>query len=235
MRTSKRTVRPQQSRLILSLGALACLTAAADAAAAIPEFANFHSALVARDKQAALAFITAFPASPFVDDLIVMLPPEVARAVCADLPSGGARAEDACRKSDMPIGPRAFAESGMDEGAISPAAGSDARRQQLAGARSRPAGATGERPGSAMARILLPNSQDNPAASEDDNRTTRTARKEDEAAPEARRAAAPPAPRVGADPGSDPGAASSPSSHGKDPGSDPGNESGGGADRDSHN
>jgi hypothetical protein len=235
MRATKSAVR-QQSRLILGISALACMMGATDAAAAAyAEFESFHLAVVSRDKDAARAFIDAFPSSPLIDDLFVMLPPEVARDVCADLPGGGTAAQDACRKSDMPIGPREFAESGMGDDAISPAAGADARRQQLASARSRPAGTTGERPAGSIARILPPSSQDSPAASDDDNRTTQTARKEAVEAPKARREAAPPAPRLGSDPGSDPGSASSPSSQGGDPGSDPGSGSGGDAGRDSHN
>jgi hypothetical protein len=207
---------------------------AADAGAAYSEFESFHLAVVSRDKQTARDFIDAFPSSPFIDDLFVMLPREVARDVCADLPGAGTVAQDACLKSDMPIGPRAFAESGMGDAEISPAAGGDARRQQLASARSRPAGTTGERPAGSIARILPLSAQDAPAESEDDSRTTKSARKEAEAAPKARREAAPPAPRLGSDPGSDPGSASAASSHGKDPGSDSGSGAGGDA-RDSHN
>jgi len=235
MRASNSTGR-RRARVILGMSALACMMGARDAAAAYSEFESFHLAVVSRDKHTARAFIDAYPSSPFIDDLFVMLPREVARDVCADLPGGGTAAQDACLKSDMPIGPREFAESGMGDDSISPAAGSDARRQQLASARSRPTGTTGERPASSIARILPPSAQDSPAASEDDSRTKRTARKETEAAPKARREAAPPTPRLGSDPGSDPGGASSPSSHGGDPGSDPGSGSGGGdAGRDSHN
>src|SRR5262245_66621125 len=100
MRTSKRAVGCRPSRLLLSIGALACVAGAADAAAAIPEFGRFHAALVAQDKDAALAFIAAFPSSPLVEDLIEMLPRPLAQDVCADLPSGAGRAQDACCKSD---------------------------------------------------------------------------------------------------------------------------------------
>jgi hypothetical protein len=234
MSAPKSAVR-QQSRLILGISSLLCMMGATEATAAYSEIESFHLAVVSRDKQTARAFIDAFPSSPLIDDLFVMLPREVTRDVCAELPGGGTPAEDACLKSSMPLGPREFAESGVGDAAISPAAGSDARRQQLASARSRPTGTTGERPAASMARILPPSAQDSPAASEDDSGTTKTARKEAVEAPKARREAAAPAPRLGSDPCSDPGAASSPSSHGGDPGSDPGSGSGGDAGRDSHN
>jgi hypothetical protein len=234
MRTPGSAVR-RQPRLLVSISALACMAGATDAAAAYTEFESFHLAVVSRDEQAALAFIDAFPASPLIDDLIVMLPRAVAQEVCADLPGGGIPAQDACRKSDIPPGPRAFADSGAGDAAISPAAGPGGGRQELGEARPRSAGATGERSVGAMARLLLPSAPDSPAAAADGSRTIETARQEADAAPTAHRAAAPPAPRLGGDPGSDPGAASSPSSLGGDPGSDPGSGTGGGGARDSHN
>src|SRR5262245_40155755 len=106
MRTSKRAVGRRPSRLLFSIGTVACAIGAAEAKAAIPEFGRFHAALVAQDEQAALAFIAAFPSSPLVEDLIEMLPRPVAQGVCADLPSGAARAQEACRKSNMAVGAR---------------------------------------------------------------------------------------------------------------------------------
>jgi hypothetical protein len=232
---------------------------AADTAAAIPEFTRFHAALVSQDKQAALAFIAAFPSSPLVEDLIEMLPRPVAQDVCGDLPSGAGRAQDACRKSNMrvdtrdlwgepivtddsdvaPAAPQASAEdtteSGIGDTDIAPAAGPAAPTKALASARARPEGTTGERQAGAIVTILPPSLEQSAAAEEDDKPATSSARKEAEAAPKARRDPAPPAPRLGADPGSDPGAASSPSSHGGDPGSDPGSGAGGEGGRDSHN
>ena len=265
MRTSKRAVgkravgcRPP--RLLLSIGALAGVVGAADATAAIPEFGRFHAALVAQDKQAALAFIAAFPSSPLVEDLIEMLPRPVAQDVCADLPSGAARAQEACRKADLRVGardlwgepivtddsdvapaaPQASAEdtteSGLGDADIAPAAGPAAPMKAVANARARPAGTTGERRSGAIVTILPPGLEQNAAADEEDDKpATTSAHKEADATPKARRDPAPPAPRLGGDPGSDPGAASSPSSHGGDPGSDPGNGAGGDAGRDSHN
>jgi hypothetical protein len=233
MRAPKSAVR-RQSPLLLGVTALACAMGATDAAAAYTEFESFHLAVVSRDERAALAFIDAFPASPLIDDLIVMLPRAVAQEVCADLPGGGTPAQDACRKSDIAPGPHAFADSGAGDAAIAPAAGPGGGRQEPAEARPRPAGATGERPAGAMARLLLPGAADSPAAAAGGSRTTQTARQEADPAPRAHRAAAPPAPRLGGDPGSDPGGASSPSSLGGDPGSDAGSGAGGGA-RDSHN
>jgi hypothetical protein len=259
MRTSKRAALGQ-SRLILSVSTLACVMGATDAAAATSEFESFHAAIVSEDKQAALAFIDAFPASPLVDDLIEMLPPEVAQAVCADVPSGVARAQDACRKSAMRLGARDLwgewiltddsdlapaspqpsaedtSESGAGDTAISPAAGpaAPAPTPTLASARSRPTGTTGERSAKAMT-IILPPSLEEAVASEDDKPTTTAARKEAEPAPKPKRDRAPAALRPGGDPGSDLGTPSPPSSRGADPGSDPGSDSDGDAGRDSHN
>lgn len=207
---------------------------AADAAAAIPEVESLHTAIVTRDKQAALAFIDRFPASPLVDDLIAMLPREVAQAVCADLPSGATRAQQACRKWDLRRGARGGPGAGDDgdagrgDGATSP----DAPGQALAGARSRSAGTTGER--AAVARLPPPRLEDSATTPADDERAierARTARREAEAAPQPERNRAPLIARRGRDPGS----ASPPSSRGKDSGSDPGSESGGDTGRDSHN
>ena len=231
MRTSKRAVGCRPSRLLLSIGVAACAMGGADAAAAIPEFGRFHAALVAQDKEAALAFIAAFPASPLIEDLIEMLPRPLAQGVCADLPNGAARAQDVCRRSSLRVGSR----DPWGDADIAPAAGPAERTKALANARARPTGTTGERPAGVLARILPPGLEQNAAADEDDKPATTAARKETDATPKARRDPAPPAPRLGGDPGSDPGSASSPSSHGGDPGSDPGNGAGGDAGRDSHN
>jgi len=219
-------------RLLLSSMALACLLGAPDARAAYTEFENFHLAVVSRDEQVALGFIAAFPASRFVDDLMVMLPPQLARQLCADLPDGATRAQTACRRADLPVGPRAFAEGGMGDDAISPAAGPEMRGQQLASARARPAGATGERTAAAMARILPPGAPT--VASADDDGPTATAGRAAEPAPKARQAPAPSVTGLGGDPGSDGGGTSAPTSHGKDPGSDSGGDAGSGG-RDSRN
>jgi hypothetical protein len=221
--------------MIVSVSALAGMMGVPDARAAYSEFESFHLAVVSRDKQTALAFIEAFPRSPLIDDLIVMLPRAVAQEVCAGLPGGGARVEDACRRSTMPSGPRDVADSGTGDAAMAPAAGPDAGKRELAGAGSRPTGAAGEQPAGSTARVLLPSAPDSPAAAEDDSRKTQTARTDAETAPKARGAAAPPGPRPGSDPGSDPGSVSPPSRWGSDPGSDSGSESGRGAARDSHN
>jgi len=248
MRTSRRTVRLRQSRLMLGIGALGCLMGAAEAGAAIsPEFESLHAAIVAQDKDAALAFISRFPSSPLADDLIAMLPPAVAQGVCADLPSGAARAEAACRKSDMRVGIHdpgggnpILADKDGDAGAgalgLSPAAGAARPARGLATARSRPAGATGERALSETAMVLPPSLEDGPAAPEDDKPAAKAARKEPPAAPKRHREPAPPAPTpgLGSDPGSDPGAATMPSSFGSDPGSDPKGQSKGDDGRDSH-
>jgi hypothetical protein len=236
MRTSWWTVRRQQCRLLLGIGALACAMGAGEAAAAYSEIESLHLAIVSRDKQAALAFIRTFPASPLVDDLIEMLPPEVAQQVCADLPSGAGRAQDACRSADRRLATRdPGGESGGGESAIASAAGPAARAQALAGARARPTGTTGERSAASMAMVLPPGLEDGAPAPEDDAVATTAVRKEAKEVPKPHRDKAAPAPRLGGDPGSDPGAASSPSSYGADPGSDPGSASNGDAGRDSHN
>lgn len=237
MRTSKRAVGCRPSRLLSSIGALAYVVGVADAAAAVPEFGRFHAALVAQDMEVARAFIAAFPSSPLVEDLIEMLPRPLAQGVCADLPSGAARAQEACHKSNLRVGMRDPWGDPIvtGEADIAPAAGPADRTKALANARARPAGTTGERPAGVLARILPPGLEQNAAADEDDKPATPAARKEADATPKARRDPAPPAPRLGGDPGSDPGSASSPLSHGGDPGSDPGGGAGGEAGRDSHN
>jgi hypothetical protein len=259
MHTSMGAVGWRLSRLLLSIGVLACAISAADAATETPEFGRFRAALVARDEQVALAFIAAFPSSPLVEDLIEMLPRLVAQGVCADLPSGAARAQDACRKSNIPVGAHDLwgdpivtddsdvapterqaseegsSESGIGDADIAPMAGPAAPTKARANARARPAGTTGEREIGAVVAIPPILEQNAAVDEEDDKPTTTSTRKEAAATPKARRDRALPAPRLGGDPGSDPGAASSPSSHGGDPGSDPGSGAGGEAGRDSHN
>src|SRR5262245_62077303 len=106
MRTCRRTVRRRPSRLLLCAGALGVSIGVGDAAAAIPEFVELHAAIVSQDKESALVFIRAFPTSPLLDDLIAMLSPTVAQAVCADLPVGAGPAQAACRTAHLRVGTR---------------------------------------------------------------------------------------------------------------------------------
>jgi hypothetical protein len=253
MRSFSGTAQLHKIALILGFGAVAL--GAREAPAATAEFDSFHAALVAQDKQAALAFIGAYPASRLVDDLIEMLPRAVAQAVCGDLPSDSGTAQDACRKTHLRVVVRDLwgepiltndsdlaaaapppsgedtSDSGVGDSTIAPAAGSAA--PALASARARPDGTTGERGASTAALILPPpRLEDSAPAPEDDgpaaNRPTREKKPTPDRGPIS-------VSGVGGDPGSDAGGDSSPTSHGKDPGSDSGSDAGGDGGHESHN
>jgi hypothetical protein len=245
MRTSNRIVQFRQSRLILSISALVCITSATDAAAATSELDSFEAAVTSQDKRAALAFIDEFPSSHLVGDLIELLRPEVAHEVCADLPSSARSALDACKRLDVrfaipqtaseepePIPSRepamepeplqssaqdAAAEAGISDTAMSPAAGPAPPAQELASTTSRSRGTTGERSASPISIPLLPRLADNTVAAEDDKRAKRPAPKEEpEKAPKKKQKDDPAPPAPSL--GSDPGS---------DPGSAPSPSSGG--------
>jgi hypothetical protein len=78
-------------RLTLALGAVAlALVTGANASLANSEIDAFDKAATSGSKEDALSFIHEFGSSHLVPDLIDLLPPDVAAAVCADL--GGNRA-----------------------------------------------------------------------------------------------------------------------------------------------
>jgi len=257
MRSAKRVDQPHRIVLISCLSAVAgALCAAPAAAAATAEFDSFHAALVAQDKQAALAFIGTYPASRFVDDLIEMLPRAVAQEVCDDLPSGSTKAQDACRKTHLRVVVRDLwgepmltnesdlaaaapppsgedtSDSGVGDSAISPAAGPVAPMRELASARAGSEGTTGERGASAVTVILPPRLADSAPAPEDDAPAPSNPTREKKPATDRGPIAVS---GVGGDPGSDSGGDSSPASHGKDPGSDSGSDAGTDGGHDSHN
>jgi hypothetical protein len=67
-------------------------------AAQLSEIDSYDRAVTSQTKVAALAFIDQFRSSHLVGDLIESLRLEVAREVCADLPSGVSRARRACEQ-----------------------------------------------------------------------------------------------------------------------------------------
>ena len=71
--------------VILGVGALALTTGANGPLAETSEIDAFDKAATSGSKDHALAFIHEFGSSHLVPDLIDLLPPDVAAAVCADL------------------------------------------------------------------------------------------------------------------------------------------------------
>jgi len=66
--------------------------------AQVSEVDSYERAVISQTKEDALAFIEEFRSSHLTGDLIESLRPEVAREVCADLPSGVSRARRACEE-----------------------------------------------------------------------------------------------------------------------------------------
>ena len=66
--------------------------------AQVSEIDSYDRAVTSQAKTDALAFIEEFRTSHLIGDLIESLRPEVAREVCADLPSGVSRARRACEQ-----------------------------------------------------------------------------------------------------------------------------------------
>ena len=66
--------------------------------AQVSEIDSYDRAVTSQTKEDALAFIEEFGSSHLIGDLIESLRPEVAREVCADLPSGVSRARRACEQ-----------------------------------------------------------------------------------------------------------------------------------------
>jgi hypothetical protein len=87
--------------------------------AQVSEIDSYDRAVTSETKEAALAFLDEFRSSHLVGDLIESLRPDVARAVCADLPSGVSRARRACEQ--LRTAPVAEAPTGSEERAGSTA------------------------------------------------------------------------------------------------------------------
>jgi hypothetical protein len=66
--------------------------------AQVSEIDSYDRAVTSQTKTDALAFIEGFRTSHLIGDLIESLRPEVAREVCAELPSGVSRARRACEQ-----------------------------------------------------------------------------------------------------------------------------------------
>lgn len=227
----------------LGLGLLAAAGGGRAAAALPPEFPSFHLAVVEQDARTARAFIAAFPDSPLIADLIVMLPPATAQEVCAGLSADGAPAvAAACQRAALLV-----ATGGMDGNRLDPDRGLGIDRRSAsnggdgaAGGRFG-AGARGEVVAAAAANttaraltlvVALTAAPGSAAPAKDSS----AARADPAAADSAGKAQSDPAsvgPRLGGDPGSDPGVAAAPSRHDSDAGGD-GDGSGGNGAKDSH-
>jgi hypothetical protein len=87
-------------RVVVPFGAgILTLIAAVNSFAQVSEIDGFDRAITSGGKQDALAFIDGFGSSHLIPDLIELLPPAVAAAVCADLPSGASSAANrACEQ-----------------------------------------------------------------------------------------------------------------------------------------
>jgi hypothetical protein len=244
MRIAAGTGGLQASAWRLGLGLLAAAGGRCEAAALPPEFPSFHLAVVEQDARSARAFIAAFPDSPLIADLIVMLPPATAQEVCAGLPADGAPAvAAACHRAALLV-----ATGGMDGDRLDPdrrdGLGVDRRSAgnggDGAGGARLGAGARGEVVAAAAANttaraLTLVASTAGPgsAAPAKDRSAAPADPAATDPAGEAQSDRAPAGPRPGRDPGSDPGVAAAPSSHDSDAGSDGGGSGGSGA-KDSH-
>ena len=78
----------------LGVGVLALIAGINGPLAQMSEMDGFDRAITTGSKEDALAFINDFRSSHLVPDLIELLPPDVAAAVCADLAGGGSSATD---------------------------------------------------------------------------------------------------------------------------------------------
>jgi hypothetical protein len=108
----KRSKRLQPLQWLICGSAL--LFAASNTAfAQLSEIDSYDRAVISQAKDAALAFIEEFRSSHLVGDLIESLRPDVARAVCTDLPSGVSRARRAC--DQLRNAPVAEAPAGSEE------------------------------------------------------------------------------------------------------------------------
>src|SRR5262245_38260074 len=72
----------------LGAGALTLIAGVNGPLAQMSEMDGFDKAVTSGSKEDALAFINDFRSSHLIPDLIELLPPDTAAAVCADLPSG---------------------------------------------------------------------------------------------------------------------------------------------------
>lgn len=88
----------RRPRWLVSGMAMMLFTASEGVLAQVSEIDSYDRAVTLQTKEAALAFLDEFGSSHLVGDLIESLRPDIARAVCADLPSGVLRARRACER-----------------------------------------------------------------------------------------------------------------------------------------
>jgi hypothetical protein len=99
MRDRRRNAKVLRVAVPLSAGALALIAGINGPLAEMSEMDGFDRAVTSGSKEDAMAFIDQFGSSHLVPDLIELLPPDVAAAVCADLPSSASSAADrACQQ-----------------------------------------------------------------------------------------------------------------------------------------
>src|SRR5262245_49310679 len=99
MRDRRSNTRVFRVAVPLSAGALALIAGVNGPLAEMSEMDGFDRAVTSGSKADAMAFINQFGSSHLVPDMIELLPPDVAAAVCADLPSSASSAADrACEQ-----------------------------------------------------------------------------------------------------------------------------------------
>jgi hypothetical protein len=198
--------------------------------AATSEIDAFDAAVTAQNKRLALAFIDGFPSSQLVPTLIELLRPEVAQEVCATLPSGATRAEEACQslataQDQYPSG-TGVVDSGTSAAALSPQAGPVTRSKVFVSETTRSDGNVDP------PALMPPLSEAGDEAESDETKANRPATTKD--TPKPHRDGPIAVSGVGGDPGSgDTGGANSVATHGKDPGGGD-STSDGGSNNDSH-
>jgi hypothetical protein len=84
--------------LVVAVSVVTLAAATGNAIAQTSEIDAYDRAVTSQSKENALAFLSEFRSSHLVGDLIESLRPDVAREVCADLPSGVSRARQACEQ-----------------------------------------------------------------------------------------------------------------------------------------
>jgi SPOR domain len=116
--------------LLVVAVSVAALAAATDTAIAqTSEIDSYDRAVTSQTKENALAFLEEFRSSHLVGDLIESLRPEVAREVCADLPSGVSRARRACEQLQQRPVAEAAATAGNAAGTKAPPSASAPAKQ----------------------------------------------------------------------------------------------------------
>ncbi len=94
MRARSRNAKLLRVGVPLGVGALALIAGVNGPLAQMSEMDGFDRAITTGTKEDALAFISDFRSSHLVPDLIELLPPDVAAAVCAELGGSGSNATD---------------------------------------------------------------------------------------------------------------------------------------------